>query len=258
MKTAITQKDIMFRNFQIHKFDSKKMVPTVNMMINVNASPMIELRKEANNSMGTVPHITITHIIVKAIADVLIEFPILYSFFNGSKIIDNPELVLNIPVDIENHVEYIVVRRPDSKTLIEISDECIKELEKIRNNEGDFMKYIEHMNNIPFWIKKLHMLSSDGTIDFMRQHYGNFVISNFGSFNIDSGSLALSQPMIAGLCVNAISSVISVNTNGYITKMNLPLSIAFDHRAVDGAYVGKFLNEVKKLLENPERLFAYK
>jgi pyruvate/2-oxoglutarate dehydrogenase complex dihydrolipoamide acyltransferase (E2) component len=256
MKTIMTQQDIMFRNYQIRKFDNKKMVPTVTMMININVSRMIDLKKEANNSEISDLHITITHIIMKAVADVLIKFPILYSFFNGSKIIDNPELVLNIPVDIQNHVEYITIHRPDSKTLLEIANECFNELEKIHNNEGDFMKCIQHMNSIPFWIKKLHALISDGTIDFLRQHYGNFVISNFGSFNIDNGSLALSQPMIAGLCINAISPVISMNINGYITTMNLPLSIAFDHRAVDGAYVGKFLNEVKKLLESPEKLFV--
>lgn len=255
MEKTMTQRDIMFRNFQIKKFSNKCMTPTVTMLINADISSLIKLKKEANDNENINTHITITHVVAKVVADVLIKFPILYSFFDGSKIIHNQEIVLNIPVDVENHVEYITVHKPDSKKLVEIANEFVNELEKIRNNEGKFMKCIQQMNEIPFWIKKLHMLISDDTINFMRQYYGNFVISNFGSFNVNSGSLALSQPMIAGLCIGAISPVISNSVNDHMTIINLPISISFDHRAIDGAYVGKFLSELKKLLENPEKLF---
>jgi len=251
METTMTQRDILFSHFPMQKFNNKRMVPTVTMMINVNVSRVIDLKKELNNSKNINFHITITHVIMKVVADTLIKFPVLYSFFDGSKIIDNPELVLNIPVDIEKHVEYITVHKPDSKTLVEIASECINELEKIHNKEGEFMEYLQHMN----CIKKLHMLIPGGSINFLQQHYGNFVISNFGSFGVGSGSLALSQPMIAGLCIGAITPVISNNANAYMTIMNLPMSISFDHRAIDGAYAGKFLIEVKKVLEDPEKLF---
>ncbi|MFT8351795.1 2-oxo acid dehydrogenase subunit E2 [Clostridium saccharoperbutylacetonicum] len=255
METTMTQIDIMFRNFQIKKFNNKFMTPTVTMLINADISSLIELKKKANDNENLNTHITITHVVAKAVADVLMKFPILYNFFNGSKIIHNPELVLNIPVDVENHVEYITIHKPDSKTLVEISNEFANELKKINNKEGEFMKYLQRMNEIPFLIKKLHTLISNDTINFMRQYYGNFVISNFGSFNVNSGSLPLSQPMIAGLCIGAISQVISNSVNDHMTIMNLPISISFDHRAIDGAYAGKFLSELKNLLENSEKLF---
>ena len=40
--------------------------------------------------------------------------------------------------------------------------------------------------------------------------------------------------------------------------MNLPLSIVFDHHAIDGAYVGRYLNDVKHLLETPNKLLDEK
>ncbi len=249
MQPEMTQRDIMFRRFQTHKFKRESMVPTVTMTVNLNATHLIELKNKVNKINSDSSHITITHIITKAIADTLIRYPILYSFFDGENIIQNPEIVLNIPVDTENHVEYIVVHSPELKSIWDISIEFKNELKNIRNGNGKFMSFLQQMS-------MNHSNSSiDSPIEFLRQHYGNFVISNFGSFNIDSGSLALSQPMIAGLCIGAITPIVRRKSNKWIETMNFQLTISFDHRAMDGAYAGKFLNEVKQLLENPDEIF---
>ncbi len=249
MQSEITQRDIMFRRFQMHKFRSDGMVQTVTMTVNIDTTQMIELKNRANKISSHISHITTTHIVMKAVADTLIRYPVLYSFFDGKNIIENPELVINIPVDTENHVEYIVIHKPEVKTLSDLSTECKRNLERIYNSDGEFMNFLQQMSSVPT------NPSFDGTIKFLRQHYGNFVISNFGSFNIDIGSLALAQPMISGICMGAIKPIIQSKSNKLIEVMNLPLTISFDHRAIDGAYAGKFLNEVKKILENPDTIF---
>lgn len=248
MRQEVTQRDIMFRRFQMHKFRSEGMVPTVTMTININATRMIELKNRANINTNN-SHITITHIITKAIADKLKRYPLLYSFFDGKEIIENTELVINIPVDVENHVEYIVIHKPESKTLLNIATEFRSELDQIRIKNGEFMNLIKQMNALSDTSKK-------SPIEFLRHHYGNFVISNFGSLNIDMGSLALSQPMIAGVCIGSAKSAIQRNLNEWIETMYFPLTISFDHRPIDGAYVARFLNEVKQLLENPDTIFS--
>jgi pyruvate/2-oxoglutarate dehydrogenase complex dihydrolipoamide acyltransferase (E2) component len=223
------------------------------MTMNVDATRLLETKQKLNGQRTAIPRITVTHLVVKAVAAALVDYPILYSFFNGSRIIDNPELVLNIPVDIENHVDYLIVRNPDSKSLIDIARECEHELEKISQNEGEFLTYLKRINRAPSWLRTLSRRIPGTTINFLRQHYGNFVISNFGSFNVNQGSLAISQPLIASLCMGKISPAVSASGNGDApARMNLPLSIVFDHRTVDGAYVGKFLDTVKNMLEAPE------
>ena len=188
----------------------------------------------------------------KAVADALAGYPVLYSFFDGSKIIDNPELVLNIPVDIGNHVDYLVIRRPDSKSLVDIARECEDKLGKINRNEGEFLTYLKKIEAVPPWVRRLSRLMPGTTINFLREHYGNFVISNFGSFNVSQGSLAISQPLVASLCMGKIAPIVTMSAEGDVrVGMNLPLSLVFDHRAVDGAYVGRFLDAVKGLLEAP-------
>jgi pyruvate dehydrogenase E2 component (dihydrolipoamide acetyltransferase) len=253
MQLTLTQKDMIFHSFQAHKFSSNRMVPTVTMTINIDLSQLLKL-KNAVNAGKKVPHITLTHLVIKAVADTLVKFPILYSFFDGKKIIPNPELVVNIPVDIENHVEYITIHSPELKNITVISQECLHELEQIHNDKGQFYQFLLQMHRASFMTKLTHLLSSNGTIEFLRRHYGNFPISNFGSFQIDNGSLALSQPMIAGLCIGALKPVTVRKNTEFTEVMNLPLTLSFDHRVLDGAYGGKFLNEVKILLEHPDTI----
>ena len=255
MRSGTTQEDVIFRHFQIQKYDTKRIAPAVTMMIKVNVSQLLELRKLLNNSEEYTSHITITHMVIKAVSNTLVQYPILYSFFNGTKVVDNPELVLSIPVDIDNHVEYLMIHQPDSKTLGEIANEFENDLKIIHKKEGELLKFLQRVEAVPSWISKLYMTLPGRDIRFLREHYGNFSISNFGSFNVDNGSLALMKPTIASLCMCKISPAIIVdNNNEFKTLMNLPLSIVFDHRAVDGAYVGRFLNDVKDLLEMPDRL----
>lgn len=257
MRSGVTREDAIFRHFQIQKFDPMRIAPAVTMMINVNASPLLVLRQKLNNRADFASHITVTHMVIKAVAQTLVQYPVLFSFFNGAKIVENSELVLNIPVAIDNHVEYIVIHHPDSKPLDEIAIECAHAQEEIRQKEGELWKYLQRVEAIPSWIRKLYMKLPGRSIRFLRRYYGNFAISNFGSFAVSNGSLVLAQPMIASLCMCQISPAIILGSDdNYQRISHLPLSVVFDHRAVDGAYVGNFLSDVKHLLEVPDQLLA--
>lgn len=249
MQSKTTQRDLMFRNFQIHKYRPEGMVPTVTMTSQINVTRMLELKKIANSNKTFPLHITITHIVTKAVADSLKNYPLLFSFFNNNKIIENQELVISIPVDVEQHVEYIVLHNPGSKSLSTIAEEFTTELDKIHTGNGTFFHVIKQL------MENKNRSDNNDPIEFLRQHLGNFPISNFGSFHIDSGTLALAQPVIAGLCVGSVKSTAYKQADEWIEAMMLPLTISFDHRPIDGAYVGRFLNEVKKLLENPDTIF---
>jgi pyruvate dehydrogenase E2 component (dihydrolipoamide acetyltransferase) len=248
MQAAKTQRDIAFRKFQIMKFNIKKMVPAVTMTVNVDVSQILKLKDNINNKGNNTPHVTVTHIIMKAVADTLVQYPVLYSFFNGNDIVENAELILNIPVDVESHVEYITIHSPESKSLPEIAAECREELNCIHSGNGTFMKFLLTFNKMSVVRKMINFWGPDGAIRFLREHYGNFPISNFGSFHINSGVVVICQPMIAGLCIGLI---VKEQEHHY-----MPLTLTFDHRAVDGAYAGKFLYSVRTLLEKPDPMIS--
>ncbi len=246
MQAVITKRDILFREFQIMKFNKKNMVPAVTMTVNIDTSQIMRLKDYLNSKNSNEPHITVTHIIIKAVADTLIQYPVLYSFFNGKEIVENRELIVNIPVDVESHVEYIVIHRPESKTTEEISKECYEELNLINSGNGTFMNFLLRLSKMSIVQKIKCFCGQEGKQRFLREHYGVFPISNFGSFHINSGTVAISQPMIAAMCFGSI-----VKDHG---SQYLSLTLTFDHRAVDGAYAGKFLNSVRTCLEQSDSI----
>jgi pyruvate dehydrogenase E2 component (dihydrolipoamide acetyltransferase) len=245
----MTQKDLLFRQFQIRKFNRKRMIPAVNMTIRVDADKMLNLKDKINAGNRSGLHITVTHIILKAVAGVLVNYPSLYSYFDGKQVVQNDELVLNIPVDVESHVEYIVIHHPDSKSLEDIAKECRQEIDRIRSGNGSYMAFITFMTHMPLFTKLGYLFNHNKVYSFMKEKYGNFPISNFGSFHVHSGNVTLTQPMIGGMCIGSVTSEAGQN---YFT-----LTLTFDHRAVDGAYGGKFLNDVKTALEYPESLIDH-
>lgn len=249
MTQSFTQKDLIFRRFQIHKYRAEGMVPTVTMTVTANITHMLELRAIANSEGKYLSHITITHLITKAVADTLKNYPLLFSFFTGKEIIENQELVIGIPVDVEQHVEYIALHHPDRKGLSSIADETTEELNKIHAGSGSFFKVLKEL------MENSNSSALD-PLDFCRQHLGNFPISNFGSFHVDNGTLAIAQPIISGMCIGSAKPSAYWQSGQWKDCMLLPITISFDHRPVDGAYVGKFLGSVRKLLENPEQLFV--
>ncbi len=251
MENKLTKRDIISREFQIKKFNVKHMVPTVTLTINVEADNLIQRKKDINGNANS-PHLTVTHIILKAVAEVIVNYPLLYSFFDRHKIVPNAELILNIPVAIENHVEYVSIHNAESKSLEDIASECSAEIEKINRHEGEFMKLLEKMDRMSVLQKiGFYIFELKGAVPFLRKYYGNFPVSNIGSFKVNSGTLALSQPMVSSLCIGRITSVLQKENGNLIDKLILPLSVSFDHRALDGAYAGAFLNELKEHLEKP-------
>jgi 2-oxoglutarate dehydrogenase E2 component (dihydrolipoamide succinyltransferase) len=83
---------------------------------------------------------------------------------------------------------------------------------------------------------------------------GTFTITNFGSFDSLTGTPIINQPQVAILAVGAIRKkpvVLETESGDVIAIRHIViLSMAYDHRIVDGAMGGLFLKKVKEILEN--------
>jgi 2-oxoglutarate dehydrogenase E2 component (dihydrolipoamide succinyltransferase) len=81
-----------------------------------------------------------------------------------------------------------------------------------------------------------------------------FTTTNFGSFDSLTGTPIINQPQVAILGIGAIRKkpvVLETPQGDVIAIRNIMiLSLAYDHRVVDGALGGMYLKRVKELLEN--------
>jgi len=86
--------------------------------------------------------------------------------------------------------------------------------------------------------------------------HGTFTITNLGAFGIDIFTPIINPPQTAILGVGRIAKKPRA-VGGQIKILPvITLTVMFDHRAIDGAQAARFLQEIKKLLENPNELFV--
>jgi len=83
---------------------------------------------------------------------------------------------------------------------------------------------------------------------------GTFTITNIGSLGGEFATPVINYPECAILALGRISEKpVVVDGKIEIRKM-LPMSLSFDHRIIDGALAAKFVNEIKRHLEDPDAL----
>jgi 2-oxoglutarate dehydrogenase E2 component (dihydrolipoamide succinyltransferase) len=83
---------------------------------------------------------------------------------------------------------------------------------------------------------------------------GTFTVTNFGTFNNLSGTPIINQPQVAILGTGAVRKMPAVieTPEGDVIGIRqiMILSLSYDHRVIDGALAGRFLNKIKEILEN--------
>ncbi len=238
------QRDLVFRKFQLGKFDPKRIVPAVSMTLSADVTALQAVRQARNAGAPVSDRVSLTHVLIKAAGIALKNFPEFFAAFDGRKLIYSDKIRINLPVAEGKHVEYVVIDSPEAKAVGEIAFEVREEEARIRKGEGTFYLLLRKAARIPAFARKLADLSPAGLIRRFNEHYGNFPITNFGSFGVENGVPAIASPAVSALCVG-------------LTRKGppelLPLTLVFDHRCVDGAEGGHLLVTIKDLLENQAR-----
>ena len=78
-----------------------------------------------------------------------------------------------------------------------------------------------------------------------------FTVSNLGMFGIQEFTSIINQPNSAILSVGAIEKKPVVKENAIVVGNTMKLTLACDHRVVDGATGSAFLNTLRNFIENP-------
>jgi pyruvate dehydrogenase E2 component (dihydrolipoamide acetyltransferase) len=85
---------------------------------------------------------------------------------------------------------------------------------------------------------------------------GTFTITNLGMFDVDAFTPIMNPPELAILGVGRIVAKPVVVEGEVVVRQMMTLSLAFDHRLVDGAPAARFLQRIKRLIEQPYLLLG--
>ena len=157
-----------------------------------------------------------------------------HPYFNATLDEDAEEIVLKkyynigIAVDTSDGLMVFVIKDADRKSLLDLAIEGAALAEKAR----------------------------DRKIDLAELRGSTFTITNYGVVGVSYGTPIINHPEVAILGMGRIADR-PVALNGQIVvRKIMPLSLAFDHRVIDGVEAGRFLNVVIEHLEHPDLMLT--
>jgi pyruvate dehydrogenase E2 component (dihydrolipoamide acetyltransferase) len=208
--------------------ESKANAPHFYVTVEVNMDEALKIRNQLNELAPDAEKISLNDLIVAAAARALKRFPNLNASYRDGSLAKRSRINIGIAVALENGLIPPVLRDADRKTLKEIAAESKALGERARAGR----------------------LRSDDLGS------GTFTISNLGMFGVDEFIAIINPPEAAILAVGAVTQR-PVAADGEVriaAVMKATLSV--DHRVSDGAEAGRFMQALRKLLENPVHLVA--
>ena len=201
--------------------DSKFSAPHYYLNIELEMDNMISFRQQFIQTQNI--KISFNDIIAKAVSLSLAKHPKVNSRWYDEKIIFNEHVHLGVAVAVDDGLIVPVIKYANSKDLPQINSEVKDFAERSKN-------------------KKLTPAEIEGS---------TFTISNLGMFGIESFTSIINQPNSAILSIGAIVQKPIVKNNEVIVGNTMKLTLACDHRTVDGATGSLFLKTLKEYIENP-------
>lgn len=205
---------------------SKFSAPHYYLAVELDMDHAIAFRQQFN----TLPDIKISFndIVLKAVALALKEHPQVNSQWFDDKIIQNHHVHLGVAVAVEDGLVVPVLK---------FTDEL--DLRQIGVTVKDYAFRARH--------KKLTPAEMDGS---------TFTVSNLGMFGIQEFTSIINQPNSAILSVGAIEKKPVVKEGAIVVGNTMKITLACDHRTVDGATGAQFLQTLRLYIENPIRLLV--
>jgi 2-oxoglutarate dehydrogenase E2 component (dihydrolipoamide succinyltransferase) len=212
-----------------HMVMSKRTSPHVTSFIDADVTRMINWRNSIKEKFleREGQKLTLTPIFIDAAARALTDFPMINISVDGNNIIKKRNINIGMATALpDGNLIVPIIKNANEKNLTGIARSVNDLAERARSNK----------------------LKPDEITG------GTFTVTNFGSYNNLSGTPIINQPQAAILGTGAVRkmpAVIETPDGDMIAiRQIMILSLSYDHRVIDGALAGRFLNRIKEILEN--------
>jgi 2-oxoglutarate dehydrogenase E2 component (dihydrolipoamide succinyltransferase) len=218
-----------------HMVMSKRTSPHVTSFIDADVTKLVNWRNDNKDKFlkAEGQKLTLTPIFVDAVARALYDLPLVNISVEGTNIIKRKNINIGMATALPNgNLIVPVIKNANEKSLTGLAKAVNDLAERARLNK----------------------LKPDEITG------GTFTITNFGSYKNLAGTPIINQPQAAILGTGVVrkTPVVIETPEGDLIGIRqiMILSLSYDHRVIDGALAGKFLQKVKENLENysPETL----
>lgn len=206
--------------------ESKFTAPHYYLTIEIDMENAMASRTQINNLPDT--KVSFNDMVVKACAMALKKHPQVNTSWKGDVTQYNQHVHIGVAVAVEDGLVVPVVKFTDSLTLTQIGAQVKDLAGKARN-------------------KKLTPAEMEGS---------TFTVSNLGMFGVEEFTSIINQPNSAILSVGAIVEKPVVKNGQIVVGNTMKVTLACDHRTVDGATGAQFLQTLKTYIENPVTMLA--
>ncbi len=209
--------------------ESKQTIPHFYVSAEVDMTDALALRQQFNASAGEEGvKVTVNDLIVKAAALALEKFPEVNSTIKDDQLIKHKHINVGFAVDVPTGLVVPVIPDTNIKGVRSIAREAKALIARAKAN-------------------KLSTADLEG---------GTFSVSNLGMMDVSEFIAVINPPQAAILAVaSTYKRFVPINDQPVIRDL-MTITLSADHRILYGATVARFLQEVKRLLQNPYTLLG--
>ena len=203
--------------------EAKQTIPHFYLTVDIELDALLAMRGQLNAREGADYKLSVNDFVIKAVALAMRKVPGVNAAWGGDRIFQFKDIDVSVAVAIDGGLITPIVRKADQKGLSTISNE----------------------------MKDLAKRAKDGKLKPEEFQGGGFSISNLGMFGVKDFMAVINPPQACIMAVGAGEKrpVVKGDEIRIATVMSVTLST--DHRVVDGALGAVFLQEFKKLVEDP-------
>lgn len=159
--------------------------------------------------------------VARAAVEALRDVPVVNASLDGDTIVYSSEVHLGIAVALDDGLIVPVIKGAETKTSLELGRAI-----------GDLSERARSKQLVPDDVAG-----------------GTFTITNPGVFGSIFGLPIINQPQLAILCMGAVEPRAAVVDGKVVAQTRAYLTLAFDHRVIDGAVADRFMSQLKQHLE---------
>jgi len=198
-------------------------IPHFNLQVDVEIDKLLAFRKDLNGREGADYKISVNDFIIKAAALALKHVPDCNVAFTDKAILKFKKVDMAVAVAVEGGLITPILKDAGSKGLATLSNE----------------------------MKELAAKARDGKLKPEEYQGGTFTVSNLGMFGVKSFNSIINPPQGGILSVGAGEQRPVVKDGSLAMATVVTLTLAVDHRCIDGSVGAAFIKELKSLIEDP-------